>query len=352
MSWQELSLTVPFEYVEPVSYLFHRYGKGLTTEPLGDGRVLLRTWLPGEAGEHLARIEVGVRLISAVQPLEPLEIRQLADDEDWQNSWKEHFRVLPVGRRLLIKPSWLELDAAEQSSGRVVIELDPGLAFGTGYHPSTYTCLEALEALAQPGMAALDLGTGSGILTIAALRLGVARVAALDIDPQAVTAARRNFRRLRLQSQVELAQGSVPHPLAGGGRVRSGYGQHLGAGGGRPRPVHLPGPQTGGVVHRLRDAGQPAAGGGCGAAAPGLHAATKLAQGRMDHAGLPDAARRKLAPGRPAAFAVDAVSVAKSGTVANSPLRAVIRAGYEFAAAGGNPGRCEFAAAVAHSGRL
>ena len=217
MSWQELSLTVPFEYVEPVSYLFHRYGKGLTTEPLGDGRVRLRTWLPGEAGEHLARIEVGVRLISAVQPLEPLEIRQLADDEDWQNSWKEHFRVLPVGRRLLIKPSWLELDAAEQSSGRVVIELDPGLAFGTGYHPSTYTCLEALEALAQPGMAALDLGTGSGILSIAALRLGVGRVAALDIDPQAVSAARRNFRRLRLQSQVELAQGSVPHPLAGAG---------------------------------------------------------------------------------------------------------------------------------------
>ena len=217
MSWKELSLTVPFEYVEPVSYLFHRYGKGLTTEPLGDGRVSLRTWLPGEAGEHLARIEVGVRLISAVQPLEELAVHELADDEDWQNSWKAHFQVLPVGRRLLIKPSWLELDAAAESSGRVVIELDPGIAFGTGYHPTTYTCLEALEELTQPGMAALDLGTGSGILSIAALRLGAGRVAALDIDPQAVTAARRNFRRLRLQSQVALAQGSVPHPLAGAG---------------------------------------------------------------------------------------------------------------------------------------
>ena len=121
--------------------------------------------------------------------------------------------ALPVGSRLIIKPSWVELDE-EATEGRVVIELDPGIAFGTGYHPSTYTCMEALEELVRPGMKVLDLGTGSGILTITALKLGAVSAVALDIDGQAVSAARRNFRRLRLQDRITLVKGSVPHPTA------------------------------------------------------------------------------------------------------------------------------------------
>ena len=213
MPWMELSISVPHEFVEPVSYLFSRYGKGLSTEPQGAGQVMLRTYLESGSRQRLARIEVGVRLVSSVGELGEMLVRDLDDGEDWQNSWKEHYDALPVGKRLIIKPSWVELETKE-SEGRIVIELDPGIAFGTGYHPTTYTCMEALEDLVQPGARMLDLGCGSGILSITALALGAGSVVALDIDGQAITAARQNFRRLRLQSRVTLAKGSVPHPSA------------------------------------------------------------------------------------------------------------------------------------------
>ncbi len=220
MPWKELSLSVPHEFVEPISYLFGRYGRGLSTEPEGGGRVKLRTYLPAGSRQRLVRIEVGVRLVSAVQALDDLEIRDLADDEDWENAWKSHFGILRVGRRLVIKPSWLELgETVTVPDAPVIIELDPGIAFGTGYHPTTYTCLEALEELVQPGMTVLDLGSGSGILSIAAVKLGAERVVALDIDTQAVSAARSNFRRLGIRQQISLAQGSVPHPTAPPGSI-------------------------------------------------------------------------------------------------------------------------------------
>ena len=215
MVWQELSISVPHEYVEPISYLFDRYGKGLSIEAEGKGRVLLRTYMTSGSRQRLARIDVGVRLVSAVEPIGPLEIRDLPEDEDWQNSWKSHFRILRIGKHLVIKPTWLELDPGP---GDIVIELDPGIAFGTGYHPTTDTCLQAMEQHITPGMTVLDLGTGSGILTIAAIKLGAGRVTALDIESQAISAARRNFRRCGISKQVQLGQGSVPNAIAGAGQ--------------------------------------------------------------------------------------------------------------------------------------
>jgi len=254
MAWQEISVSVPYEYVEPVSYLFSRYGHGLTMELEGADRVLLRTYLPGTSRQRLARIEVGVRLVSlalkgqstdessqppyakreipssppcqgdeegiqadagVTQSIGELTVRPLPEDEDWQNAWKAHFTLLKLGQHLVIKPSWIDYTAALED---VVIELDPGMAFGTGYHPTTYTCLEALERLLWPGMSVLDLGTGSGILTIAAAKLGAIHMVALDIDPQAVRAARQNFRRVGILRQVALAQGTVPHALAQAGQ--------------------------------------------------------------------------------------------------------------------------------------
>ena len=213
MAWQELSITVPHEYVEPISYLFGRYGKGVSTELAGKGKVLLRTYLTTGSRQRMARIDVGVRLVGAIEPIGDLEIRELPEDEDWMESWKSHFRILHIGKRLVIKPTWLEVDF-NASQDDIVIEIDPGIAFGTGYHPTTNTCLQAMEQHIAPGMTVLDLGTGSGILTIAAIKLGAGLVTALDIDSQAVTAARRNFRRLGINKQVRLGQGSVPHPTA------------------------------------------------------------------------------------------------------------------------------------------
>ena len=179
-----------------------------------DDRVILRTYLPSTSRQRLAHIEVGVKLTSLLEPLGELKVEPLPPDEDWQNSWKSHFSLLKLGQHLVIKPSWIEY---EPEPDDLVIELDPGLAFGTGYHPTTYTCLEALEDLVEPGMSVLDLGVGSGILTIAAAKLGAGHILALDIDSVAVKAARQNFRRLGILPRVTLAQGSLPSPQAPAG---------------------------------------------------------------------------------------------------------------------------------------
>ena len=213
MVWQELSITVPHEYVEPISYLFGRYGKGVSTESAGDGQVLLRTYMTTGSPQRMARIDVGIKLVGSIEPIGDLIIRELPEDEDWMNSWKSHFKILRIGRHLVIKPTWLELDS-DIGPDDIIIELDPGIAFGTGYHPTTATCLEAMEQHITPNMTVLDLGSGSGILAIAAIKLGAEQVIALDIDGQAVSAARRNFRRLGINKQVKLGQGSVPHPTA------------------------------------------------------------------------------------------------------------------------------------------
>ena len=213
MSWHELSITVPFEYVEPVSYLFERYGYGLSVETKPGDHAVLRSYLPSLSRQRLAHIEVGIKLASAVAELGELNITPLGEDENWRDSWKQHFTLLRVGKNLVIKPSWIEY---EQRPGDVVIDLDPGLAFGTGYHPTTYSCLEALEEFVKPGHHVLDVGTGSGILTIAAAKLGAAHVTAVDIDGHAVRAARKNFRRTGISEVVSAESGSVPGSVTRG----------------------------------------------------------------------------------------------------------------------------------------
>ena len=208
MSWHELSITVPFEYVEPVSYLFERYGYGLSVETRPGQHAILRSYLPSLSRQRLAHIEVGIKLASSVAELGELQITALGADEDWRDSWKQHFTLLRVGNNLVIKPSWIEYEA---KPGDIVIDLDPGLAFGTGYHPTTYSCLEALEELVKPGHSVLDVGTGSGILTIAAAKLGATHVTAVDIDGHAVRAARKNFRRTGIFDLVHAESGSIPN---------------------------------------------------------------------------------------------------------------------------------------------
>jgi len=109
-------------------------------------------------------------------------------EEDWANNWKKYYRPIPVGERLLVIPEWEAVDPSD----RVPLRLDPGLIFGTGAHPTTKLCLEAVERLAKPGQVVLDLGCGSGILSIAALLLGAKHVTACDIDPKAPDVVRSN----------------------------------------------------------------------------------------------------------------------------------------------------------------
>lgn len=220
MAWQELSIAVPHEFVEPISYLFSRYGRGLSMEPDGPDRIMLRTYLLDSSRQRMARIDVGVRLVAALTQMGELVIREVLE-EDWQNAWKSHFSLLRIGERLVIKPTWIDYQPEPETGNpefqkrEVIIEIDPGLAFGTGYHPTTYTCLEAIEQYIFDGASVLDLGTGSGILSIASVRLGAGRVVAVDTDPQAIKAARQNFRRTRTSKVITLIQGSLPHATVG-----------------------------------------------------------------------------------------------------------------------------------------
>ena len=201
------------EFVEPVSYLFGRYGNGLSIEDVGGREALLRTYLTSTSKQKRARIEVGVNLIGALRPIKGICVRKL-DETDWQEAWKEHFTLLRVGQHFVIKPPWIPYIAKDHD---LVIEIDPGLAFGTGHHPTTQMTLEELESLAEPGMKVIDVGSGSGILSIGAVRLGASAVVALDVDPVASKVARRAIKSNGLRGTIKLVRGTLPNKFAPAG---------------------------------------------------------------------------------------------------------------------------------------
>lgn len=204
--WLELTVHAAPETVEAISELMSRYVSGgvAIEEPyqlLDDGqahipipgaRVTIRAYVPDdeEGAKSQRSIEEGLWHLSQVLvgSIGELESRRIAE-EDWANAWKEYYHVLHLGRRTVIKPSWREYSPQPDE---VVVVLDPGMAFGTGLHPTTRNCLLALEDALKSGDTVLDVGTGSGILAIAALKLGAASVLALDVSAVAVDAAREN----------------------------------------------------------------------------------------------------------------------------------------------------------------
>ena len=221
MKWVELSVDAPSEYVEPISYLFYRYGHGgvATEEPAGhnpdEGEappahdlITVKTYVPMDSSidERRGRIDLGVRLIGHLTQISPLRERILEEDE-WESSWKKHFKVLRVGRRIVIVPTWIDHRANKSD---VVIELDPGMAFGTGHHPTTRMCLELLEDHIRPGVDALDVGCGSGILSIAAAKLGAGRVLGLEIEKMAAEVAESNVRQNGVSRTVRVGHGTLP----------------------------------------------------------------------------------------------------------------------------------------------
>jgi ribosomal protein L11 methyltransferase len=156
----------------------------------GDATAVVRGYVPDDGDTSRLRdsLRIALKMAPFQSPPRWRRVRHLKES-DWRNSWKKHFGIQRVGRSLVVKPSWTQY---RLKGGEIVLEIDPGMAFGTGQHPTTAMCLRALEDLVRPGMSLLDLGCGSGILAIAAAKLGAARVLALDIDPNAVRAAREN----------------------------------------------------------------------------------------------------------------------------------------------------------------
>jgi ribosomal protein L11 methyltransferase len=136
----------------------------------------------------------------------PAPTYSLVDEQDWADAWKVHYHPVRIGRRILIRPLWIEMELAPDD---VEIALDPGMAFGTGTHPTTQLCLEALEDAIQPGVNVLDLGCGSGILAIGAAKLGAAHVLGLDIDPLAVQIAHENIAQNGVSDKITVQEGSL-----------------------------------------------------------------------------------------------------------------------------------------------
>lgn len=222
MSWIEYSVTIDQEAVESVSALFAEvgYNSGVAVEqpfigsPDGpdytidtDKPVVVRTYVPLDehAEDARVRLEQGLWALGMLRPVGELQMRQL-DEEDWANAWKVHYPIQRIGERTVIVPSWLEY---EPQPDDLVLHLDPGMAFGTGLHPTTRLCLELLERYAAPGACALDLGCGSGILAIAAAKLGTQPVLALDNDPIAVQATIENVERNKVEQTVTTVEGSL-----------------------------------------------------------------------------------------------------------------------------------------------
>ena len=221
MIWIELSVQAEAEAVESVAELLSRLGRGgvAIEEPLSEtaepGRVeidpnrlvIVKSYLPEDeqVARKVAEAEEGLWHLSQLRRIEPLQVTRLAE-EDWAEAWKKFFHVQRIGRRVVIKPTWREYQPA---SGEVVVEMDPGMAFGTGQHPTTRMCVQALERLVREGMRVLDVGTGSGILSLAAAELGAASVVAVEVDPVAVEVARKNVALNGMEDRIQVYLGSL-----------------------------------------------------------------------------------------------------------------------------------------------
>lgn len=220
-SWLEIACDVPAEHSDVVAeFLTELSGKGVcvdnlcvdafaTSEIQDSVRVVIKAYLSSDSdpASQMRELEAFMADLSNRHPSDYFAPPTLNSVklEDWSSSWKVHFKPLRVGKHLLIVPTW---EDATELPGDMVIRIDPGMAFGTGGHETTRLCLEMVESvmadcplLAVPSV--LDLGTGSGILAMAASLLGAGRILALDIDQDAVQVALENFQLNKLSDQIE-----------------------------------------------------------------------------------------------------------------------------------------------------
>ena len=224
MRWLELSVEADVEAVEAVSEILGRVAAGTAVQPTrllrdpDDERSAREdpsapyviTAHLAEAPDAADRVEATERALWHLQafglrPVGPLRVRAV-DDADWIDAWKRQYVAQRIGR-VVIVPSWAD---EELTAGEIAITLDPGMAFGTGLHPTTRGCLELLQTVEPMPPTVLDVGCGSGILALAALRLGAGRVVGIDTDPLAVAASRENAERNGLGDRFEAREGTLP----------------------------------------------------------------------------------------------------------------------------------------------
>ncbi|MBI4216802.1 MAG: 50S ribosomal protein L11 methyltransferase [Chloroflexi bacterium] len=223
MQWWEFTAQAEEPWTEAVSGAFHDFCReGVWIEPAppqaligfptpGVGVSMVRGYFPVDdsLSSRLWEFQESLDFLQSQGFLRCWEKRAV-ESQDWEHTWRRHFPLQHIGQRLVIKPSWRSYAPKDQE---VVVELDPGIAFGTGLHPTTRMCLALLEQRLRPGDRVLDLGTGSGILAIAAAGLGAAHIDARDVDPVAVKAARENAAKNGVEGLIQVSEGTLaPHP--------------------------------------------------------------------------------------------------------------------------------------------
>ena len=227
MYWLEVNVITDGEGAEAVAEMLRPFAHndGVVLEQLGDENdpdpdaletaVTVKIYVPEDEDtpDLRRRIEEVLYHMGRLYPIPPPTFRELAE-EDWANAWKAHYHPFRIGNKIWIQPSWLEQETAVPGKDGilpddVVLTLDPGMAFGTGLHPTTQMCLLAVEKLVRPGMTVLDVGTGSAILAIAAAKLGANSLLGIDTDRLAVDAAAANAAQNDVADRIVIRQGTL-----------------------------------------------------------------------------------------------------------------------------------------------
>ena len=242
MNWLEVSLVLNGELAEAVADVLARYASqgvaiestAIESNPDDEGRpvgpVRVRAYLPSDDASALesarAKLEQDLFYLGMIQPIPQPEYTRVAD-ADWAELWKANYKPVRVGNRLAIIPAWLADSTPDTSlsefpvvpsssplSPSIRLLMDPGMAFGTGAHPTTQLCLALLETHVRPGDKIFDVGCGSGILSVAAVKLGAAFALAVDIDPEAECTTRENAALNGVSNKIEFRLGSIETALA------------------------------------------------------------------------------------------------------------------------------------------
>ncbi|HOB11732.1 MAG TPA: 50S ribosomal protein L11 methyltransferase [Syntrophomonadaceae bacterium] len=228
MKWKEIAVLTTGICLEPVAGIFHQLGSGgvviedpqaarqyvsrdhwnpesISCDVLGHDFIVIKAYFPDER-QVMEELDDRLKEVERQFNSQCKVYVNEVNDEDWEQSWKKYYHTFKVGQRLVIKPSW---ESYQPSAGEVVINIDPGMAFGTGIHASTRFCLIFIEQYIKGGEAVVDAGCGSGILSIAAAKLGAAKVQAMDIDELAVRIARENIKLNGLEDIIEVEAGDI-----------------------------------------------------------------------------------------------------------------------------------------------
>ncbi|HSN95134.1 MAG TPA: 50S ribosomal protein L11 methyltransferase [Anaerolineaceae bacterium] len=218
-AWEEVSLVCSGELAEVVAETFARFvpdgvvinsvtsfdQEAYEQRPTGEMQVVAYMPIDAELATTKAKLEEAIWYLSTICPLNSLSYRQI-QNQDWMAEWKKHYQPLLLGKNLIVLPAWVDESVA---GDRIPIRISPDMAFGTGTHPSTQLCMVALEKYGCKDENVIDIGSGSGILSIEAVRLGADRVLGVDIESDAVLSARRNAELNGMPASLIFEEGSL-----------------------------------------------------------------------------------------------------------------------------------------------